>query len=47
MHLWCGRGVFSISGQVFEQMNRAFETARLHPVIDREFPCEKAQEAFS
>jgi hypothetical protein len=47
MHLWCGRGVFSSSRQVLEQMNRAFETARLHPVIDREFPYLKAQEAFS
>jgi NADPH:quinone reductase-like Zn-dependent oxidoreductase len=40
------RGIFVGSREMFEEMNRAMETNRLHPVIDRVFPFEEARDAY-
>lgn len=40
------RGVFVGSRQMFEAMNRAITVHRIHPVIDKVFPYEQAQEAY-
>lgn len=40
------QGLFVGSRQMFEDMNRAIETARLRPVIDRTFPLEEVREAL-
>jgi NADPH:quinone reductase-like Zn-dependent oxidoreductase len=40
------QGIFVGSRAMFESMNRAIETAGLHPVIDRVFEFEEAPQAF-
>ena len=47
-----GRGirvdsVFVGSVRHFEAMNEAIARARLHPVVDRVFPFEEAQQAYA
>lgn len=39
-------GIYVGSRRVFEDMNRAFSSARLKPVIDRVFPFEEARAAY-
>jgi NADPH:quinone reductase-like Zn-dependent oxidoreductase len=39
-------GVFVGSRAMFERMNAAFETNRIHPIIDRTFPLSAAKEAL-
>ncbi len=40
------QGIFVGSRRMFEAMNRAIETGRLHPVVDRVFRFEHAKEAM-
>ena len=39
-------GIYVGSREMFEGLNRALETSKFHPVIDRIFPFEAAQEAY-
>ncbi|NEP81778.1 MAG: zinc-binding dehydrogenase, partial [Okeania sp. SIO3B3] len=41
------QGIFVGSRQMFEAMNKAIDVNKLHPVCDRVFPFESAQEALS
>ena len=41
------QGIFVGSRRMFEAMNRAIETAALHPVVDRVFRFEQAAEAMN
>jgi NADPH:quinone reductase-like Zn-dependent oxidoreductase len=41
------QGIFVGSRRMFEAMNRAIETAKLHPVIDRVFSFDQAREAMT
>ena len=40
------QGIQVGSREMFESMNRAIALHQLHPVVDRVFPFEEAQEAF-
>jgi NADPH:quinone reductase-like Zn-dependent oxidoreductase len=40
------QGLFVGSRTMFEQMNRAIEVAELHPVVDRVFGFDEAQDAM-
>jgi NADPH:quinone reductase-like Zn-dependent oxidoreductase len=40
------QGIYVGSRAMFEQMNRAMEINRVHPVIDRVFPFSEAREAY-
>ncbi len=40
------QGIYVGSRTMFEQMNRAMEINRVHPVIDRVFPFSEAREAY-
>jgi NADPH:quinone reductase-like Zn-dependent oxidoreductase len=42
----CLQGIFVGSRSMFADMNRAIETHKLHPVVDRVFPFEQAIEAL-
>ena len=39
-------GIYVGSREMFEGLNRALETSNIHPVIDRIFPFEAAQDAY-
>jgi NADPH:quinone reductase-like Zn-dependent oxidoreductase len=41
------QGIFVGSRAMFEDMNRAIETAKLHPVVDRVFDFDHAREAMT
>lgn len=42
----CLQGIYVGSRDMFDEMNRAMEVNRLHPVIDRTFPFDQVHEAY-